>query len=105
MQNYVELNQAQQVSESDPFTLDRYAQFFRHFPNSATSVLDVGSNTGRGGAVLKKLKPDLKLKRMLEQIGFVQVQIRGSGKISRLLGENFPLMMAYGSYLAIADKL
>lgn len=31
MQNYVELNQAQEVSESDPFTVDRYAQFFVTF--------------------------------------------------------------------------
>jgi len=207
MQNYVELNKAQEVSESDPFTADRYAQFFRHFPDSVRTVLDVGCNTGRGGAVLKQLNPALnligldcvdsrlerisrtiydrticsystdiraenasfdvivvgefiehlydrdviqtlkefyrllkpqgrlllttpnpnylrlkltggsvlggahvsqhhssELKQILEQIGFVRVRIRGSGKISRILGENFPLLMAYGSYLAIADK-
>lgn len=207
MQDYVELNQAQEVSESDPFTLERYAQFFHHFPTASKVVLDVGCNTGRGGAVLKELNSHLvlvgldcvesrlnkisrntydrticsystnvqadnesfdvivagefiehlydkdvletlqefyrllkpqgklllttpnpnyirlkltggsvlggahvsqhhptKLKRTLEQMGFVQVQIRGSDKISRILGENFPFLMAYGSYLAIADK-
>jgi hypothetical protein len=45
------------------------------------------------------------LKQQLEKIGFVNIQILGSGKMSRLMGEQFPILAFYGSYLAIADKL
>ena len=207
MQDYVELNEAQEISETDPFTSERYAQFFRYFPASTRTVLDVGCNVGRGGAVLKALNPDLQLvgldcvakrlnrisaeiydrticsystdinvdkdcfdvivagefiehlyeqdvtqtlkefyrvlksqgrllmttpnpdyirlkltggsvlggahvsqhypsvlKHLLEQIGFTNLQIQGSGKVSRWLGDQFPILAVYGSYLVIADK-
>jgi ubiquinone/menaquinone biosynthesis C-methylase UbiE len=45
-----------------------------------------------------------KLKQRLADIGFVNLQIIGSGKVSKLVGENFPILSVYGSYLAIADK-
>lgn len=51
-------NRDQAASESDPFTLERYIQFSRHL-GRARSVLDVGCNTGRGGAALKQLRPDV----------------------------------------------
>lgn len=54
-------NQQQVWSEQDPFSLDRYKQFVRYLGASAVTVLDCGCNTGRGGAVMKSLKPDLKL--------------------------------------------
>lgn len=44
------------------------------------------------------------LTKQLKEIGFSQVKFLGSGKVSRILGENFPLLMMYGSYLAIASK-
>lgn len=72
--SYEVLNELQEVSEHDPFTLDRYRQFFRHFPANAETILDVGCNTGRGGRVLKELAPTLKLSgldcvaKRLEQI-------------------------------------
>lgn len=59
--DYAILNREQVVSESDPFTLDRYRQFYRHFPRNARRVLDVGCNTGRGGQVLKTLDAALEL--------------------------------------------
>lgn len=59
--DYAILNREQVVSESDPYTLDRYRQFFRHFPKDARRVLDVGCNTGRGGQVLKSLDSRLSL--------------------------------------------
>ena len=34
---------------------------FRHFPDHSKTVLDIGSNTGRGGAVLKVLSPNLEI--------------------------------------------
>ena len=55
----VELNRGQKVSEIDPFTERRYQQFVRHLPRDARVVLDVGCNTGRGGAVMKALRPSL----------------------------------------------
>jgi ubiquinone/menaquinone biosynthesis C-methylase UbiE len=204
---YQELNKAQEFSETDPFTLDRYRQFFNHFPISTTSVLDIGCNTGRGGKILKELNQQLQLigldcvesrldklsdniysrkvcsystniqfaslsidvivagefiehlypedvnqtlqefyrllkpqgrllmttpnpnylrlkltggsvlggahlsqhcsnqlQNKLEAIGFGNIKILGSGKMTRLLGENCPILALYGSYLMIADK-
>lgn len=57
----IEANRMQEVSEIDSFTPARYQQFYRHFPEHAKTVLDVGCNTGRGGAVLKKCDPTMKL--------------------------------------------
>jgi ubiquinone/menaquinone biosynthesis C-methylase UbiE len=205
---YKELNEAQEFSETDPFTLDRYRQFFTHLPVSTNSVLDIGCNTGRGGKILKELNRELQLigldcvesrleklsdtiysqkvcsystniqfpslsidaivagefiehlypedvdktlqefyrllkptgrlllttpnpnylrlkltggsvlggahvsqhywnelKKKLEEIGFGNIKILGSGKMTRLLGENFPMLALYGSYLVIADKV
>jgi 2-polyprenyl-3-methyl-5-hydroxy-6-metoxy-1,4-benzoquinol methylase len=201
-------NRAQYSSEVDDFTEERYAQFFRHLPPHAVSVLDVGCNTGRGGAVLKRLGSALqidgldcvperlnavldhiydrricsfsysidaetrfydaivageflehvppeqvyptlceffrllklrgrlmmttpnprylknrfrhlsvlldpshvtqhypeRLRKRLMDVGFSNVTILGSGRVSRKLGEKFPMLNAYGSYLAIATK-
>lgn len=54
-------NIQQEVSEQDPFTQERYEQFFKFFPKECSTVLDVGCNTGRGGLHLKRLNPTLKL--------------------------------------------
>lgn len=59
--NYEALNLLQPESETDPFTEDRYRQFYRFFPVGARRVLDIGCNTGRGGSVLKKLDASLQL--------------------------------------------
>jgi SAM-dependent methyltransferase len=57
--NYEALNLLQPESEQDPFTEDRYRQFYKFLPKGARSVLDVGCNTGRGGSVLKGLDSSL----------------------------------------------
>src|SRR5208282_163503 len=57
----VALNRGQSLSEADDFTEERYAQFVRHLPPHAKAVLDVGCNTGRGGAVLRRLLPTMKI--------------------------------------------
>ncbi len=204
---YRDLNVAQFESEIDPFSIERYQQFYRHFPSDVSYVLDVGCNTGRGGNELKKLNNDLKITGLdcvrerldriqegiyeqkicslttnidapdcffdvivagefiehlhpddvdqtllefnrvlksggtlllttpnpgylklkltggsvlggahlsqhksddmrgrLERIGFRSICIKGSGKVSRHLGENFPLLSLYGSYLVSATK-
>ncbi|MGL5874479.1 MAG: class I SAM-dependent methyltransferase [Xenococcaceae cyanobacterium] len=204
---YQQLNQEQKVSETDPFTLDRYKQFFCHLNDRTKILIDVGCNTGRGGKVLKELNSELqiigldclesrleklpseiydrkicsystnisldsasvdaivagefiehlydedvlqtlqefyrllkpegklllttpnpnylrlkltggsvlggahvsqhypqKLTQQLKKIGFTRIEILGSGKMSRFLGEQFPFFSFYGSYLAIAQK-
>lgn len=208
MQNYKELNEAQAFSETDPFTVERYQQFFQHLPARAKTILDVGCNTGRGGSVLKKLSQELRiigldcvenrlerlplgiydtkvcsystnialedssidgivagefvehlypddviqtlkefyrilkpegrlllttpnpnylllqltgksvlggahlsqhypadLSKLLKEIGFGDIKVLGSGKVSRFLGQYFPWLRVYGSYLVIANKL
>lgn len=44
------------------------------------------------------------LKTRLRMIGFGQVRILGSGKVTRYLGCRFPFLPIYGSYLAVATK-
>jgi 2-polyprenyl-3-methyl-5-hydroxy-6-metoxy-1,4-benzoquinol methylase len=203
----VVLNREQHVSETDPFTERRYEQFVRRLPARTLDILDVGCNTGRGGATLKRLRPALRitgldcvpervaaldpiaydlgicgftsavpceagsfdaivagefiehlppdavfptlceffrllrlqgqlmlttpnpryfknllqnrsvlggahvsqhypanLRRRLMDIGFSHVVIRGSGRVSNILGERFPVRAAYGSYLVCAVK-
>jgi len=60
-ENYEALNLKQPESEQDPFTEDRYRQFYKFLPKKASSVLDIGCNTGRGGSALKSLDRNLKL--------------------------------------------
>lgn len=58
---YAVQNREQTISEIDPFSLERYEQFYQFFPKGTVTVLDVGCNTGRGGARLKQLNPSLQL--------------------------------------------
>lgn len=59
--NYEALNRLQPESEVDPFTEDRYRQFYKFLPKGTRSVLDIGCNTGRGGSVLKELDSNLQV--------------------------------------------
>jgi ubiquinone/menaquinone biosynthesis C-methylase UbiE len=59
---YEAQNIQQDVSERDPFTMERYKQFHQLLSKVQTGiVLDVGCNTGRGGLRLKELNPNLVL--------------------------------------------
>jgi SAM-dependent methyltransferase len=60
-QDIIEANRSQTVSLTDSFTVSRYDQFYDHFPNGASTVLDVGCNTGRGGEVIKKHNPSVEI--------------------------------------------
>ena len=203
----IALNRAEKFGEEDTFTQRRYKQFARRFRDDTRTILDVGCSTGRGGAVIKSLLPNVQvigldcvperiasldrniydfavcsfgqsiplpnesfdaivagefiehvpsdlvfstlceffrllrlkgllllstpnpsyvknkltgqsvlggshvsqhhaksLKRRLEDVGFSCVRIRGSGRVSTLLGERFPIRVVYGSYLAEATK-
>src|SRR5688572_27021796 len=60
--DYEKLNLKQTYSEKDKFTLERYAQFCKHYTQSNNpSILDIGCNTGRGGNILKDKFPNSKL--------------------------------------------
>lgn len=45
------------------------------------------------------------LKHRLRSHGFSRVKIYGSGRVSRYVGDYFPWLSVYGSYLIIADKI
>lgn len=49
------------------------------------------------------MKPDF-LMTLLEKIGFSNVGIKGSAKMTNYLGENFPVLVIYGSFMIIARK-
>ena len=54
-------NRKQEVSETDLFTEERYRQMSGYLPSGRISVLDVGCGVGRGGAVIKSLRPESSL--------------------------------------------
>lgn len=60
-EKYEVQNAQQEISERDPFTVERYNQFFNFFPKEAIKILDVGCNTGRGGLRIKQLNSNLML--------------------------------------------
>jgi ubiquinone/menaquinone biosynthesis C-methylase UbiE len=61
LEKYVRQNLEQQISESDPFTQERYVQFYRFLPKNSKSILDVGANTGRGGQRLAEFDSGFEL--------------------------------------------
>ncbi|MGA8671903.1 MAG: methyltransferase domain-containing protein, partial [Terracidiphilus sp.] len=44
------------------------------------------------------------IRRKLEDAGFAQVRVYGSGRMTRYIGQRFPFQAVYGSYLAVATK-
>jgi len=72
-------------------------------PNPNYLKLKVTGGSVLGGAHVSEHYPE-DLKKELGGIGFVNIKIMGSGKGSRILGEFFPVLSVYGSYLTIADK-
>lgn len=205
---YADKNVRLDGESHDPFTKERYTQFAKHLPSSATSgkILDVGANEGTGGTALKQCQPNIELygldcvdtwlnnlppaysggiqalcsdipvpdchfsaivageflehlyprdveptlmefqrvlkiggrllmttpnpnslkmkykgktvfgrshltqhhpdclRLRLRMHGFSNVRFYGSGKATRIVGEHFPILSVYGSYLVIADK-
>lgn len=52
----IDLNRSQKISETDSFTESRYLQMIKCARNK-NNILDLGCNTGRGGAVIKSQYP------------------------------------------------
>ncbi|VAX20408.1 hypothetical protein MNBD_NITROSPINAE01-1930 [hydrothermal vent metagenome] len=72
-------------------------------PNPAYLRLKLTGGSVTGGAHLSE-HSHVDLKRKLQEIGFSNVKICGSGRVSKILGSRFPFLSVYGSYLAVADK-
>lgn len=90
---YEALNLAHGASESDPFTVERYKQFYRHLPAGAIDVLDVGCNTGRGGQTLFELDAALRI------VGIDVVRDR----IERLPSHYVDGLVARTDHIPVAD--
>ena len=60
-QTIITVNRQQTCSEEDAFTAARYLSLVNHFRSGTVEVLDVGCNTGRGGAALKARMPGLRI--------------------------------------------
>ena len=69
-------------------------RYIRHFLEG-TSVL--------GGAHISQ-HYITSLRRRLAAVGFLAITIRGSGRVSSILGGHIPLRAVYGSYLAFGSK-
>lgn len=72
-------------------------------PNPDYLRLKITGGSVLGGAHLSQHFPDVLVER-LHSCGFVNVVIRGSGKMTRILGDRLPIMPLYGSYLLVAQK-
>jgi 2-polyprenyl-3-methyl-5-hydroxy-6-metoxy-1,4-benzoquinol methylase len=99
-QTIIELNQGQQISEHDSFTPARYLSFLRHFPPGTEDVLDIGCNTGRGGAVMKSQLPGLRITGLdcvPERLGQVDANVYKSA----ICGFSHEIPLRDGSFDAI----
>jgi SAM-dependent methyltransferase len=72
-------------------------------PNPSYYRLVLSGKSVIGGSHLSQHEPGRLCKRLARH-GFEGLRVLGSGRVSRLLGERFPLLAAYGSYLVVADK-
>lgn len=73
-------------------------------PNPDYIRLKITGGSVIGDAHMSQHYPDDLVKR-LERLGFESLLIRGSGKLTRLLGECWPLLSFYGSYLVKAVRV
>lgn len=72
-------------------------------PNPNSLKMRYKGKTVFGRSHLTQHHPDV-LRTRLRMHGFSKVRFYGSGKAKRLVGEHFPVLSVYGSYLVIADK-
>ena len=72
-------------------------------PNPDYIKLKFTGGTVIHGAHLSEHKIQV-LANQLSDIGFKVKKILGTGKVSKILGQHFPFINIYGSYMLIADK-
>jgi len=73
-------------------------------PNPGDVKMRARGGTSLGGAHLSQHHPD-SLKMVLKMYGFARVHVRGSGKVTWYLGDRFPWLGLYGSFLATGEKV
>ena len=78
-------------------------QIFLTTPNPGYLKLKVTGASILGGAHLSQYYPQ-ELKEIMRNIGFSQIVIKGSGRVAKYLGDFWPFMLIYGSYLLTAKK-
>lgn len=55
------------------------------------------------GAHLSSYSPR-QLKRLLSDLNYHKIRVKGSGRVAALIGDYFPILSLYGSYMVIAQK-
>lgn len=78
-------------------------RFLLTTPNPGDMKRKMRKQSILGGAHLSQHFHD-SLKLKLKMIGFSRVKVVGSGKVTWYLGDRFPFLSIYGSYLAMGDK-
>jgi len=73
-------------------------------PNPGDVKMRLRDGTCLGGAHLSQHHPGT-LRTVLKMYGFSRVRTLGSGKVTWYLGQRFPWLGLYGSYLAVGEKV
>ena len=73
-------------------------------PNPGDAKMRLRGGTCLGGAHLSQHHPDTLL-LMMKMFGFSRVRALGSGKVTWYLGDRFPWLGIYGSFLAVGEKV
>jgi 2-polyprenyl-3-methyl-5-hydroxy-6-metoxy-1,4-benzoquinol methylase len=72
-------------------------------PNPGYIKLKLTGRAVLGGPHLSEHYPTALASRM-KQAGFVDIRVRGTGRVSNIVGTHFPLMNCYGSYMIVGTK-
>ena len=72
-------------------------------PNPGYLKLKLTGFSVLGGAHLSQYYPH-KLKKIMKDVGFTNIIIKGSGRVAKYIGDFWPFMCIYGSYLLSAQK-
>jgi ubiquinone/menaquinone biosynthesis C-methylase UbiE len=84
-------------------TLEIGGRLLMTTPNPKSIKLRLKKGTVFGRSHLTQHHPDA-IRIRLRMHGFSRVRFYGSGKATRMVGERFPWLSFYGSYLVVADK-
>ena len=83
--------------------LKKGGQILLTTPNPGYIKLKFTHASVLGGAHLSQFYP-ADLMRIMQKKGFCRVILKGSGRVAKYIGEFWPFMWIYGSYLISANK-